>query len=349
MLKPGAPTIAAPGTPPGAPVSPNATAPRVPPVIGTPVVGKIVAAPTGANTLAQVQAARVVKTDGAGRQVTTEPGNRTIIKQNNTVIIHRNETTVINNFYPSARSVPRPNGITETFYVRPDGVRIFSETDRNGRLIRRYGRPPGGAEIVYVDNRKFYRNLAIGVGIGIVALVIAAPVISMPRERYIVDYDRATDDDIYTTLVAPPVVRLQRAYSLEEVRYSQPLRDHMPRVDLDTITFETGSFVVTEDQYPKLERIARGMAKAIQRNPGEMFLIEGHTDAMGSAEDNVSLSDRRAEAIQRVLVEYYQIPMENLTTQGYGEQYLKVPTQGAERANRRVAIRRITPLLGGKE
>jgi outer membrane protein OmpA-like peptidoglycan-associated protein len=323
--------------------------PGVPPAIGTPVTGRIVAAPVGGTTLASVQAARVVRTESPGRQVITEPGNRTIIRQNNTVIVHRNETTTINNFYPSARSVPRPNGVTETFYVRPDGVRIFSETDRNGRLIRRWGRPQNGPEIVYVDNRKFYRNLAIGVGIGVVALAIAAPVIAMPRERYIVEYESASDDDIYTTLVAPPVKRLERAYSLEEVRYSRPLRDHMPRVDLDTITFDTGSFVVSEDQYPKLERIARGMAKAIEQNPSEMFLIEGHTDATGSTEDNVSLSDRRAEAIQRVLFEYYQIPLENLTPQGYGEQYLKVQTQGPERSNRRVSIRRITPLLGGKE
>jgi outer membrane protein OmpA-like peptidoglycan-associated protein len=39
------------------------------------------------------------------------------------------------------------------------------------------------------------------------------------------------------------------------------------------------------------------------------------------------------------------VPPENLTTQGYGEQYLKVPTEGPSRENRRVAVRRITPLL----
>jgi outer membrane protein OmpA-like peptidoglycan-associated protein len=32
-------------------------------------------------------------------------------------------------------------------------------------------------------------------------------------------------------------------------------------------------------------------------------------------------------------------------TQGYGEQQLKVRTSGPERENRRVAVRRITPLL----
>jgi outer membrane protein OmpA-like peptidoglycan-associated protein len=32
-------------------------------------------------------------------------------------------------------------------------------------------------------------------------------------------------------------------------------------------------------------------------------------------------------------------------TQGYGEQYLKVPTEEPERENRRVTVRRITPLV----
>ena len=42
------------------------------------------------------------------------------------------------------------------------------------------------------------------------------------------------------------------------------------------------------------------------------------------------------------------MPAENLTTQGYGEQFLKVPTDGPEQQNRRVTARRITPLLTGQ-
>ncbi len=76
-------------------------------------------------------------------------------------------------------------------------------------------------------------------------------------------------------------------------------------------------------------------------------MIEGHTDAVGSDVDNLSLSDRRAEAVANILTENFQIPPENLVTQGYGKQYLKVATDGPSRENRRVTIRRITPLLTG--
>ena len=78
------------------------------------------------------------------------------------------------------------------------------------------------------------------------------------------------------------------------------------------------------------------MADVIARNPNEVFLIEGHTDATGNDVDNLSLSDRRAGSVAEILTETYQIPPENLVTQGYGSQYLKMPTQAAERANRRV-------------
>ena len=76
-----------------------------------------------------------------------------------------------------------------------------------------------------------------------------------------------------------------------------------------------------------------------------MFLIEGHTDAVGAEDDNLSLSDRRAESVAVALTEQFQVPPENLVTQGYGEQYLKVDTQGPRGMNRRVTVRRITPLL----
>ena len=119
----------------------------------------------------------------------------------------------------------------------------------------------------------------------------------------------------------------------------------MRHVDLDDINFEFGSWEVGSSEYRKLERVARAMTRVIDRNPNEVFMIEGYTDAVGSEVDNLTLSDRRAEAVAIILTENFRVPFENLTTQGYGESYLKILTQAPERANRRVAVRRITPLL----
>jgi outer membrane protein OmpA-like peptidoglycan-associated protein len=87
------------------------------------------------------------------------------------------------------------------------------------------------------------------------------------------------------------------------------------------------------------------MADAIARNPREMFLVEGHTDATGGAAFNLALSDRRAESVAVALTQYFGVAPQNMVIQGYGEEYLRIPTLSEERLNRRVAVRRITDLL----
>jgi outer membrane protein OmpA-like peptidoglycan-associated protein len=151
-------------------------------------------------------------------------------------------------------------------------------------------------------------------------------------------------EEVYEIFDAPPIERIEQRYTLDQVRFNAPLRDRMPRVDLD-VTFETGSWQLSPEQVDKLAVIAEGIKRTIARNPREVFLIEGHTDAVGAAEDNLSLSDRRAESVAVALTEQFQVPAENLVTQGYGEQYLKEQTDGPSEVNRRVAARRITPLM----
>jgi outer membrane protein OmpA-like peptidoglycan-associated protein len=144
------------------------------------------------------------------------------------------------------------------------------------------------------------------------------------------------------------VERIERRYTLDEIRYSVMVRDRMPRIDVNTVTFESGSWELTPDQIEKMAVIADGLNRAIRANPAEVFLIEGYTDAVGSDVDNLSLSDRRAESIAVALTQQFRVPAENLSTQGYGKQFLKIPTDGPEQANRRVVVRRITPLLSGQ-
>ena len=107
------------------------------------------------------------------------------------------------------------------------------------------------------------------------------PVIRIPRERYIVEAQDAQPDEIDDALWAAPVDYIERPYTLDEIRYSLPLRERMPRVDLDTVTFDTGSWEVTPDQVDRLAMIADGINRAIAANPSEVFLVEGHTDAVG--------------------------------------------------------------------
>ena len=102
--------------------------------------------------------------------------------------------------------------------------------------------------------------------------------IRIPRERYIVDAQYARPDDIYYALWAAPVTHIERPYTLDEIRYSPRLLERMPRIDLDTVTFDTGSWEVTPDQVEHLAVIADGINRAIAANPSEVFLVEGHTE-----------------------------------------------------------------------
>jgi len=270
------------------------------------------------------------------RLVIREP-DRTIVEEGNRTIIRHNE---VDRFAVDARDVhvDRRGNETVTVVVRPDGVQIINISDDEGHLMRRVRRDPKGREIIIVDNS------FVGAQPREEFVELPPPIVRIPRDRYIVEANAADEAAIYDVFAAPPVESIEHRYTLDQVRYSEPLRARMPRVDLD-VTFDTGSWQITSDQAERLSAVAEALNRAISRNPREVFLIEGHTDAVGSDVDNLSLSDRRAESVAVALSEEFQVPAENLVTQGYGKQDLKVQTTGPERANRRVAIRRITPLI----
>ncbi|MGF1651000.1 MAG: OmpA family protein [Hyphomicrobiaceae bacterium] len=245
--------------------------------------------------------------------------------------------------YRDVRVIESPRGRVRTVF-NAGPRRVVAVRDPGGRLLYKYRYAPGGRRVVLIDNRPLYAVGAAIIFAGALA-AIAAPRITIPRERYIVDYRLASYDDVYDTLRAPPVSRIERRYSLDEVLHRRNVRDYVRRIDLDEITFASGSWDLEPSQFARLDRIARAMKAVLDSDPDQVFLIEGHTDAVGSDEDNLSLSDRRAETIAEILTEEYGIPPENLVTQGYGESDLKIDTELPERLNRRVAVRNITALL----
>jgi outer membrane protein OmpA-like peptidoglycan-associated protein len=340
---PGAPgTPAQPQTtqqPPGQPVGTPAAAPSGQPV--QPQPGVATADPRQQQQQFEaVRQQRKERVESGGRTVIEEPDRRVIIREKDRVFIRHDEAERFRLVSQDVR-VERRGNENITIVRRPGDVEIVTYVDESGRLLRRVRRTRDGREFVLIDNRfRGPRRAEIFVA-------LPPPRIVIPREEYIVEMQYAPRERIYAALSAPPIERIERPYTLDEIRFSPDLRDRMRRVDLDTINFEFGSWQVAPDQTPLLANIAEGINAVIQSNPNEVFLIEGHTDAVGSDVDNLSLSDRRAESVAVILTQNFQVPPENLTTQGYGAQQLKVQTPGPSRENRRVTIRRITPLLTG--
>ncbi len=306
------------------------------------------AAPTdsGLGSLRTIQRRRDVRREQGDREIIIEPGNRRIVRENNRVFIQHDEGERFRRLGGRNRFDRRDgrDGRQIITLERPGGVRVISVYDRNGRLVERRRRH-NGRETVLIDNNRFWAGMAAGAAIGALVVTLGEPRVTIPRRRYIVDYGLASEDDLYDALSARPLEPFDRAYALEQIRYSHDLRNRLRRIDLTQINFASGSWDVEPDQVRKLDRLARAMHRLLERNPDEIFLIEGHTDAVGPEIDNLSLSDRRAESIAVILTDEYGIPPENLVTQGYGERFLAVETDGDEPRNRRVAVRRITPLL----
>ncbi|WP_192182865.1 OmpA family protein [Mesorhizobium amorphae] len=279
-----------------------------------------------------------------GVDVVRELGDRVILQFNNQTIVESNDAPRMHrgarNVYYEDLSGDRTREIVE----RDNGVRIITIRNRYGDVIQRSRIAPDGREYVlsYIDERHYeddgdWRDP--GDDLPPMRLTIS-------RDEYILDSENVEDpEDYYTFLEQPPVERVQRLYSIDEVKRSARVRDIARRVDLDTLNFEFGSASISDTEVQKLDGVASAMEKLLKKNPAETFLIEGHTDAVGTPEANLALSDRRAEAVAEALTNAFGIPPENLTTQGYGEEYLKVDTSGPNRENRRVAIRRITSLV----
>ncbi|RUM26834.1 OmpA family protein [Rhizobium vallis] len=281
--------------------------------------------------------------DGARIDNRTED-NRVIIQYNNQVIVRSDDDRrfLRDGERPSYEELSGDR-YRETI-MRPEGYRIVTIRNRYGDIIQRSRVDARGREDVLYYSQDLYndpdRDYFEDPGADLPPMRLRVPL-----NDYIIDTRSDPNRDYYEFLSEPPVEPVERVYSLDEVKYSARIRDKVRRIDLDTITFATGSADIPMTQARTLRKVADAISQVLKKDPSETFLIEGHTDAVGSDQSNLVLSDQRAESVANVLTDVYGIPPENLATQGYGERYLKVNTDGPEQENRRVTIRRVTALV----
>lgn len=85
-------------------------------------------------------------------------------------------------------------------------------------------------------------------------------------------------------------------------------------VVLKNVFFETGSAALRPESASELNRLK----DLLEENPGLKIRINGHTDNVGSEEDNLALSENRAKAVYDYLIRQ-GISEERLQYRGYGE------------------------------
>ncbi len=102
------------------------------------------------------------------------------------------------------------------------------------------------------------------------------------------------------------------------------------------ILFETGKANLKPESRPVLKEIAA----TLKQHADLKVLIEGHTDNVGAAPANLTLSEARAVAVKAALVSEYGADAARITAKGLGDTKPSVPNATAEgRAqNRRVEV-----------
>ncbi|MDB6179961.1 OmpA family protein [Paracoccus fistulariae] len=252
--------------------------------------------------------------------VTRADGSQQIIKDEVALLRQPGSTVTTENF---------DDGSSRSIVTRADGSKVITIRDADLRVLRRTLVSPDGSSTRLIDET--------------VAEPVDLAALPAPVNRNSATAASMNEDQLRAALLAESAA--DRRFTLAQIRDIPQVRSLVAPVDIDAITFDTGSAAIKPDQAQELALLGDVIRKTIADNPREVFLIEGYTDTVGSDAANLALSDRRAESVALALSEYFDVPPENLVVQGYGERFLKINRDGDIRENRRASVRRITDLL----
>ncbi|MDZ4393596.1 OmpA family protein [Cypionkella sp.] len=268
-----------------------------------------------------------------GSQVVSNTGDRVVVlKPDGTYQVYKDDDAVLRQPGSNVRTETYKDGSTRSIVERADGTQIVTIRDASGRVLRRAQYDERGRELVLINDLEPEQ-------------VVIVRDLPKPRENRVVISAKDNDYALKAALAAKDIEKIGRTFSLRQIREIPQVRWLAATIDVDNVNFASGSSAITADEATDLADLGSVMQEMLDANPGEIFLIEGHTDATGKAAMNLALSDRRAESVALALTEYFDIPPENMVIQGYGETELRIDTQADEKRNRRVAVRIITPLL----
>jgi outer membrane protein OmpA-like peptidoglycan-associated protein len=123
------------------------------------------------------------------------------------------------------------------------------------------------------------------------------------------------------------------AAELENLQASQTKRGIV--LTLDDVLFDTGKAQLKSGADRSLDQIAAFLAE----NPERRVQIEGFTDAQGTDEYNLELSQRRADSVAMAIIRR-GIDAQRVRAMGFGEEYpvASNDSAGSRQLNRRVEI-----------
>lgn len=133
----------------------------------------------------------------------------------------------------------------------------------------------------------------------------------------------------------PTVPGLAQLNGCPEVKINAKAKEIFQKA-MSGIQFEIGKDIIKKTSYPILDNVVN----VLKENPDWKVEVQGHTDNVGNAEANKTLSDKRATAVENYLIAK-GIAANRLTSNGYGaERPIADNKTAAGRAqNRRVEFK----------
>jgi outer membrane protein OmpA-like peptidoglycan-associated protein len=134
--------------------------------------------------------------------------------------------------------------------------------------------------------------------------------------------ERVDPRDVARILAAPAGIKTRSIRLLDEPSAPDTAAatsggaSEVPRALSLPVRFDFASADISTTARAQLDALAEGIKLL---SPGQVIVVEGHTDAVGSDEYNRRLSQRRAASVKRYLVQEHGIDARRLLDTGLGE------------------------------
>lgn len=220
--------------------------------------------------------------------------------------------------------------VTRIDYRDPDNRSSLERMRNYEQALRK-----GGFEIIYKCNKE-----ECGPEIQIASIGY------YPPERYLTAFRKGREGNVWigVFVAAGPWTKIR---IVEE----KPMETGMVRVTADMlkanilkdghmavygIYFDTGKSGIKPESAETIKEIAT----LLQKNPSFHIYVVGHTDNVGKLEENMELSQKRAEAVVNELITKYKVSSTNLRAEGVGPlaPVATNDTQEGRELNRRVEV-----------
>lgn len=141
--------------------------------------------------------------------------------------------------------------------------------------------------------------------------------VSVKKEGHAFDAQMITKEEVEQVADAETTIRF-KDMDVQKIKVGKPYT-------INDILFATASSELSG----RSKFIIKEFAEFLEANPTISILIQGHTDNEGNAENNLTLSQERAESVKNYLIKL-GIDKSRLKAKGYGQTLPKVPNDTAE-------------------